>query len=107
MVPQSDDGNPEKSITKKREANASRFDIYLLDQLLLVDHQLELQAQLFGSLTAQQHTAHEDLKIIHHRAKPGAARSSLIMGWFPCAAAVLGSPNAQGKPAQHMKVAIS
>ena len=22
------------------------------------------------------------------------------MGWFPCAAAVLGSPNAQGKPAQ-------
>ena len=24
------------------------------------------------------------------------ARSSLIMGWFPCAAAVLGSPNAQG-----------
>ncbi|CAD7006718.1 unnamed protein product, partial [Ceratitis capitata] len=26
------------------------------------------------------------------------ARSSLIMGWFPCAAAVLGSPNAQGKP---------
>src|SRR5574337_1167851 len=30
------------------------------------------------------------------------ARSSLIMGWFPCAAAVLGSPNAQGKPAQHI-----
>ena len=25
---------------------------------------------------------------------------ALIMGWFPCAAAVLGSPNAQGKPAQ-------
>ena len=24
------------------------------------------------------------------------------MGWFPCAAAVLGSPNAQGKPAQHI-----
>ena len=24
------------------------------------------------------------------------------MGWFPCAAAVLGSPNAQGKPAQPM-----
>ena len=23
------------------------------------------------------------------------------MGWFPCAAALLGSPNAQGKPAQH------
>ena len=27
------------------------------------------------------------------------ARGSLIMGWFPCAAAVLGSPNPQGKPA--------
>ena len=26
------------------------------------------------------------------------ARSSLIMGWFPCAAAVLGSPNARGSP---------
>ena len=24
------------------------------------------------------------------------------MGWFPCAAALLGSPNAQGKPAQHL-----
>ena len=33
--------------------------------------------------------------------KPGTkvtARGSLIMGWFPCAAAVLGSPNPQGKP---------
>ena len=29
------------------------------------------------------------------------ARSSLPRGYFPCAAAVLGSPNAQGKPAQH------
>ena len=30
--------------------------------------------------------------------QPGDARSSLIMGWFPCAAAVLGNPNAQGSP---------
>ena len=34
------------------------------------------------------------------------ARSSLIMGWFPCAAAVLGSPNAQGKPAQHIHLPL-
>src|SRR5574337_1916753 len=34
------------------------------------------------------------------------ARSSLIMGWFPCAVAVLGSPNAQGKPAQHIHVPL-
>ncbi|GAB7868909.1 hypothetical protein OkiPb00185_49990 [Escherichia coli] len=41
--------------------------------------------------------------------KPGTkvtARSSLIMGWFPCAAAVLGSPNAQGKPAQHIHLPL-
>ena len=34
------------------------------------------------------------------------ARSSLIMGWFPCAAALLGSPNAQGKPAQHIHLPL-
>ena len=34
------------------------------------------------------------------------ARSSLIMGWFPCAAAVLGSPNAQGKPPQHIHLPL-
>ena len=34
------------------------------------------------------------------------ARSSLMMGWFPCAAAVLGSPNAQGKPAQHIHLPL-
>ena len=28
------------------------------------------------------------------------------MGWFPCAAAVLGSPNAQGKPAQHIHLPL-
>src|SRR5574340_290983 len=33
-------------------------------------------------------------------------RSSLIMGWFPCAAALLGSPNAQGKPAQHIHLPL-
>src|SRR5574337_602637 len=41
--------------------------------------------------------------------KPGTkvtARSSLFMGWFPCAAAVLGSPNAQGKPAQHIHLPL-
>ena len=34
------------------------------------------------------------------------ARSSLTMGWFPCAAAVLGSPNPQGKPAQHIHLPL-
>ena len=29
-----------------------------------------------------------------------------MMGWFPCAAAVLGSPNAQGKPAQHIHLPL-
>src|SRR5574340_575032 len=41
--------------------------------------------------------------------KPGTkvtARSSLIMGWFPCAAALLGSPNAQGKPPQHIHLPL-
>src|SRR5574341_208232 len=41
--------------------------------------------------------------------KPGTkvtARSSLIMGWFPCAVAVLGSPNPQGKPAQHIHLPL-
>ena len=28
------------------------------------------------------------------------------MGWFPCAAALLGSPNAQGKPAQHIHLPL-
>jgi len=37
------------------------------DQGLLVDHQLEMQAQFFRSLAAKKHAAHEDLKIIHHR----------------------------------------
>src|SRR5574337_972389 len=27
-------------------------------------------------------------------------------GWSPCAAAVLGSPNAQGKPAQHLHLPL-
>ena len=36
-----------------------------------------------------------------------APERTLIMGWFPCAAAVLGSPNAQGKPAQHIHLHIS
>ena len=41
--------------------------------------------------------------------KPGTkvtARGSLIMGWFPCAVAVLGSPNPQGKPAQHIHLPL-
>src|SRR5574337_1285055 len=41
--------------------------------------------------------------------KPGTkvtARSSLIMGWFSCAAALLGSPNAQGKPPQHIHLPL-
>ena len=31
---------------------------------------------------------------------------ALMMGWFPCTAAVLGSPNAQGKPAQHIHLPL-
>ena len=34
------------------------------------------------------------------------AQSSLILGWFPCAAAVLGSPNAEGKPAQYIHLPL-
>ena len=38
------------------------------DQLLLVNHQLELQAQLLRCLSTEEHPAHEDLKIVHDRA---------------------------------------
>ena len=39
-----------------------------------------------------------DIDIRLHAA--GHTARCRIAGWFPCAAAVLGSPNAQGKPAQ-------
>ena len=39
------------------------------DQLLLVDHQLELQAQLLRRLAAEDHALQEDLKIIHDGAE--------------------------------------
>ena len=35
------------------------------DQLLLVDHQLELQSQLLRRLAAEKHPSHEDLKVVH------------------------------------------
>ena len=35
------------------------------DQLLLVDHQFELQTQLFSSLTTHEHTTHENFEIVH------------------------------------------
>ena len=34
-------------------------------ELLLIDHELKLEAKRFGSLAAQQHTLHEDLEVIH------------------------------------------
>ena len=40
-------------------------------QLLLIDHKLKVQPQLFGGLAAQEHPLHKDLKIIHHRAIAG------------------------------------
>ena len=44
---------------------------FCLYQLLFVDDQLELQAELFRRLTAQDHALHENLKILHDRAEPG------------------------------------
>ena len=40
----------------------------VLYQLLLVNDQLELQAELFCRLSAKHHSLHEDLKILHNRA---------------------------------------
>lgn len=34
-------------------------------KLLLIDHELKLEAKRFGGLAAQQHTLHEDLEVIH------------------------------------------
>ena len=42
-----------------------------LNELLFVDDQLELQSQLFGGLSAQDHAFQKDFKIIHHRTKFG------------------------------------
>ena len=39
------------------------------DQLLLVDDELELQAELFGSLAAEDHALHENFKIVHDGAE--------------------------------------
>ena len=41
------------------------------DQLLLIDHQLELQPQLLGRLAAKNHPLHKNFKIVHHRAVLG------------------------------------
>ena len=39
----------------------------LLYQLLFVDNQLKLQAKLLRRFATQNHTAHEDFKVVHNR----------------------------------------
>ena len=58
--------------------------------------------QQLDDITADTYTRQQiDALIAQQAADLVAAQTTLqadIMGWFPCAAAVLGSPNAQGSP---------
>ena len=49
----------------ENQPNSVRFFLIFLQHRLSVDRQLELQAELFRSLTAKDHTIDEDFKIIH------------------------------------------
>ena len=47
---------------------ALRRERRLSEQLILVDHELELQTELFGGLAAEDHAIHEYLEVFHHAA---------------------------------------